>query len=780
MVASADVSEITSSRPRSPCRRLAVHRARSPGATSSGSPMSSPAPPPDPAASAAPGGRWWWLALLGIWLAATAADRLWLGLDQRLPAWDQADYLNSAIDHGRALGLLPGGGWPGWAGLLDLSPKIPPLASLVNGTVMAISGDGPAEAAWALAVWHGLLLLAVAAWGRELVGPGFALLAAALTALAPALAELRVDYTLDLALAACTTLALWLLGRWQAPGGGRWGQAILAALAVAAAVLVKQSALLMLVPPCLWAAGRGLGQRGRRLQVLAALAIVLGSCAPWLRHNWITTIGGTNRAVLESAAAEGDPPVLSLASLLWYPRLWPAQLGGVSLVIGLAGWALMAVRRLRARLPLLNLPPGWGWLVGCCLSGWLCTTLSPNKGDRYIASVLPLLILLLARGWWELGLELERQRERRGRPGRRAGALALALGLAGLAGGSLQSRAAALQTSRRSPLPELMAELQRRVGPQPTTVLLLPGAADLNDHTATFYGRQGQGQILVRSLGKNRAEHPLVLERAEWVVLASGDQGHRRPAIQDLSRRLRRDGRFALVSQWPWSQGRQVELWRRRPGLEPPPFDASFIAMASQLAEGPGGLARVLEAIGPHHQLDAHFLYQRRVEAWARRRLRTQPDDAEALWSMALLRVLQQRPAEAATWFGRLEAVLPANPWPSAYRSLLLLADWQPWPARQVAEQALGRPGQAEQPVLRALADLSAASGGDPRGWPALRRSLPPAIGAINTAIASGSQGDSESGSESGSGSAAQGKAATATATPAAATRPAGADDEPR
>ena len=31
-----------------------------------------------------------------------------------------------------------GGGWQGWPALLDLSPKIPPLASLVNGSVMAL------------------------------------------------------------------------------------------------------------------------------------------------------------------------------------------------------------------------------------------------------------------------------------------------------------------------------------------------------------------------------------------------------------------------------------------------------------------------------------------------------------------------------------------------------------------------------------------------------------------------------------------------------------------
>ncbi|WP_370455503.1 hypothetical protein [Synechococcus sp. RSCCF101] len=66
------------------------------------------------------------LAVMAIVLIATAADRLWWQASTGLPAWDQADYLNSALDHGRALGWLPGGGWQGWDALLDLSPKIPP------------------------------------------------------------------------------------------------------------------------------------------------------------------------------------------------------------------------------------------------------------------------------------------------------------------------------------------------------------------------------------------------------------------------------------------------------------------------------------------------------------------------------------------------------------------------------------------------------------------------------------------------------------------------------
>ena len=144
--------------------------------------------------------RWrFWAALLMIWLLATGADRLWWELQTGLPAWDQADYLNSALDHGRALGVLPGGGWQGWNALLDLSPKIPPLASLVNGSVMALSGDDPAAAAWSLSLWHGLLLLAVAGWGRRLLGDGLALLACG-SPPCTGLLDLRTDYVLEMPL----------------------------------------------------------------------------------------------------------------------------------------------------------------------------------------------------------------------------------------------------------------------------------------------------------------------------------------------------------------------------------------------------------------------------------------------------------------------------------------------------------------------------------------------------------------------------------------------------
>ena len=662
----------------------------------------------------------WWLVLLAIWLLTTAADRAWLLADQQLPAWDQADYLNSAIDHGRALGLLRGGAWPGWQGLLDLSPKIPPLSSLVSGTVMAVAGESVDGASWSLSLWHGLLLLVIALWGRQLLCPSFGLLASALAALAPALSSLRVDFTLDLPLTASSSLALWLLWRWQRrEHGGSWGQALAAAGAIAAALLIKQSALLVLALPALWSFGQAQAQPKRRWQAWTALAVVLALLLPWLHHNWITTLGGTERAVISSGAAEGDPGSLDPRSLIWYPRLWSQQLGAASLGAGLAGLALLGWQQRghwRQRWP-----AGWAWLLGVAISGWLCTSLSPNKDARYIAPVLPLLALLLARGWWALGQWIA---TRCSAPW--AGA-ALAVGL--ISAGGIEARASLSALDRDSPsnVVAAMQSLRQRVGDAPTTLLISGSSPDLNEHTLTLLGRQQGGQILVRRLGRNPGEQELALEQGQWWLIATGDQGTTRPSARALSRAVRRDGRYERLQMWSWNKGRELELWRRKPGVAAPKsFEQRFIALARGLEQGPRGLKAVFAAIGPWHLLDPRFSYQTDVRQWAEAQLQRNPSDREALWSLALLAVLHNRPQQADQWFARLEQLEGPGHWPSAYRSVVQLADWRSCSAARVADTKVSDPATA--PVLLALRDLSRSLCFDPRGPLALRRSLPAAV----------------------------------------------------
>ena len=128
------------------------------------------------------------------------------------------------------------------------------------------------------------------------------------------------------------------------------------------------------------------------------------------------------------------------------------------------------------------------------------------------------------------------------------GASLLGLGVLGAAGSLAGTQAQALQRQAPSPAPEAMADLRGRVGKAPITLLVMPGSPDLNEQTLTTYGRLAGGQIEARRLGRNPREHPVVLERSDWLLLATGDQGTTHPASRELSHRIRADGRFERLA----------------------------------------------------------------------------------------------------------------------------------------------------------------------------------------------------------------------------------------
>ena len=670
--------------------------------------------------------RWrFWASVALIWVLSTLVDRLWWTLQTGVPAWDQADYLNSAMDHGRALGLLPGGGWQGWPALLDLSPKIPPLASLVNGSVMALSGDAPEQAAWSLSLWHGLLLVVMAGWGRRLQGDGLALIACLLAALTPAFLDLRTDYVLEMALVASCSLAIWRLGVWCDPkSGGRWGQAWGCTVAALAAVLVKQSALLVLVPAGVWAAGIALRRGGSWLRQALLLPLLTAALiGPWLRHNWITSLGGTNRAVFESAAREGDPGVFSLASWLWYPRLLPEQLGSVLLLVGLSGLLLWCWHR---RQPSTHHAWSWRWLLINLLAAWVLTTLSPNKGDRYIAPLLPSLLLLLARGWWQWGHWLQARRSRLVWPLFSAGLLACVP-----AGWAHQLHR--FEDRPRGPV-EAVVKAAGGADPltPPATLIVVPSTSDLNQHNVSFYGRRHGGRTVGRQLGGSLQDREPVLARTEWVVLAEGNQGSVRKAARRLDQAVRSSGVFELVHQFERPRGGSYSLWRRRAThpIAGPSFAERFPDLAAGLAAGPVGLDPVFAAVGQEHMLDGHFSYREPVRSEALEALAQDPDAVQPRWTLALLAVLENRPAQASEHFEALQWLLPDNPWPAAYRSVVNLAGWNPWQAAAAADEA-----SVSNPVLAALGDLSGVLSGAVWRIPAAITSVPAAVTAVEEAL---------------------------------------------
>ncbi len=679
-------------------------------------------------------------SLVGIlWIGATLCDRLWWHHYSGIPSWDQADYLNSALDHGRALGLLPQGEWKGWNALLDLSPKIPPLASLVNGSVISFAGDEPKQAAWNLSIWNGILMASVAAWGIRLKGPTFALLGVTFIAIAPALLELRSDYVLEMPLTATITLAMWRLGCWWDPiKGGRWIQAICAATICTAAVLVKQSALLVLVPAILWSTYSALRRNTQtRLQLVACYVIGILGIFPWLRHNWITSIGGTNRAVFESAAREGDPSILSLENWLWYPRLLNEQIGAILLIIGISGLILWftnnrsIIRENRTYNFHKDDLSAWRWLIINLLTSWLLTTISPNKGDRYIAPILPSLILLLARGWIQWGLWMKQYRQKY--------AIfmfptAIMTGLLASLVNSWNSQLSLLKNTPKGPIREII-ELARnaKTNDEKKTIIVVPSTPDLNQHNVSYFGRMNGGKIVGRQLGSSNNDVEPVLNQAELVILAEGSQGSIRKSALILDKAVRESKIFNRIGRFDRPNGDSYSLWSRKSDYpKTTDFSRQFTNLATGLAEGPKGLKPIFAVVEKQHMLDGHFKYRIQVRQDNLEKLQNNPYDLNARWSLALLDILSNRLNDSSKHFEKLELILPNNSWPSTYRTLVTLASLNPWEASNIARKV---EKSNHNKLLTGLSDLSNVLGGSIWRIPAAKKSIPEAITMVEKAL---------------------------------------------
>ena len=140
--------------------------------------------------------------------------------------------------------------------------------------------------------------------------------------------------------------------------------------------------------------------------------------------------------------------------------------------------------------------------------------------------------------------------------------------------------------------------------------------------------------------------------------------------------------------------------------------------------------------------LDGHFRYRDEVRREAEQQLERSPQDPQPHWTLALLAVLANRPDEAARHFATLQALLPDNPWPAAYRSVVTLAGWNPWSAAAVADAAHA---STPDPLLLALGDLSGVLGGALWRIPSALQSLPLAVERVEQALEAGDQGQASS-----------------------------------
>jgi 4-amino-4-deoxy-L-arabinose transferase-like glycosyltransferase len=533
-----------------------------------------PHPPPKPF-------PWRDVAILaGLWAIAAVGARLWIGLDQAPPAWDQGDHLTRALNHWWVLQdpQWLSAGW--WRTLWQQAPsQRGPLVALVTVPWFALWGASLDVGLIANLVFSAVLLGSLYVTGRQLFSPAVGLWAAGLALVAPLLVYLRLEYLLDYGLTATVAFLLAALtGWWTATSRrGQWLWTALWGLGVALALLTRTSALLFLVALLGWALALVLwGRRWERLgQWVAGLGLGLLLLWPWFSTSWLTIISTTFESNAHGTIYMDVPQANTLAGWLFYPRQLPAMVSSPVLftalalgLLGLGDWLRRGKGRSQPPSPYPP-PSAWLWLGGIVVAILVLGALGTNKQPRLLAPLLaPLLVALAAL--------------LRGRgPQPWAGLRWLAVGVAAvlalwtvfpLPGAPLGRTSFVFMPYRGTPWPhsQIVAAMAEATPHLTGTLGVAMNTPQLNPANLDFAGGAADFQVFARQLAWNPATALLDAQALDWYLTKTGDQGvfeseERKTGQALLKEAIATAPDLVVQATWPLPDGSEAQLYRRQP-----------------------------------------------------------------------------------------------------------------------------------------------------------------------------------------------------------------------
>jgi 4-amino-4-deoxy-L-arabinose transferase-like glycosyltransferase len=305
----------------------------------------------------------------------------WFRRDTRPPVWDMALHQTYALNY--LQGSVPGDDAPDnpW----ERSGNYPPYVHLLIAAVFWIFHPGPHIAALANIPATLILFWCLYKLAIDLAGPPAARWACILTALTPYVIWISRETVLDYWLSAwfaAALLALRKTGGFQSRG---WSVTFGAILALG--LLTKWFFAGIIFFPLLYIAAAGKIWRypARCIHLLDSVIIAGAVAGLWYIPNIprLVQYFHQNAAV---GALEGEPPVLSFQSFIYYFRL-------------LEGYQLFAILFALLLLAFFfcwknKLIRDWGFLAAAILGGWLVLTLLRTKDPRFTLPLLgPLAII---------------------------------------------------------------------------------------------------------------------------------------------------------------------------------------------------------------------------------------------------------------------------------------------------------------------------------------------------------------------------------------------------
>ncbi len=528
------------------------------------------------------------LCLSLIWLFSFGCDRIWFSLDNTIPAWDPAEYLNGVTVYQEALRNPRwfDGTW--WREFWLLSNKVPPLMYIITSPFFMMLGGSVDHGNLVLSLFNLILLISLFLLGRLFFNDKIALFTCILVQLIPSLYYYRLEFLLDFPLTVIIIFSFTSFSYWYFNDGKlSWWLSILSGISFGLGVLLKQTFAFFLFLPITYSFFNTLFRRQwqKFTQLIISFFFAIITFYPWYRTNWLLIFTSGKRATIDSAIIEGDPPLNTLQAWTFYLEVLPYLLSWVITIFALLGLIYLIIKYLsikshkykniwlflennfyqnqKQEKDIINITI---WLGVYLIGGYLLSSLNMNKDIRYILPLIPVLALIIS------GLIFSYQRK-----GKQIikifivfiSIVLMILNYFPLGGDWLTAKLSPKMQNfpymgKMWATPEIIPTAMETTPYLRANIGVLPSTTEINQHNISFYGSIPRFKVFGRQVGTNEKFIPQDINSMDWFLTKTGYQGSIPDAQKIIVNQVENNGQFDLVKTWSLPDDSQLRLYHKK------------------------------------------------------------------------------------------------------------------------------------------------------------------------------------------------------------------------
>ena len=533
------------------------------------------------------------IALILIWALGFVIDRIWFRLDNTIPSWDPAEYLNGTMLYKEALKnpQFVDENW--WREFWLLSNKIPPLMYIITAPFFLSLGASVDHGNLVLSLFSFILLISVFFLGVLFFNSKIALFACLLVQLIPALYRYRLEFLLDYPLTVVVTFSFTCLSYWYfSKVKSSWGLAIIMGISFGLGMMLKQPFVFFLFLPVAFSYLTLLFYKKwlKLTQLMVSFITSLFVFFPWYRTNWLLIFTAGKRATIDSAILEGDPPLNTLKAWTFYGEILPYLLSWHLVIISLICliyllvkyfnnksnryknfWAYLQYKfyQNKRNLAMINnyrlTALITSWLAVFLIGGYLLSSLNVNKDDRYIMPLLPVFTLVISGfifSYQNIGAKFLRVFTII------LSLLLMIFNLFPLGGEFLTAKLSPKMqnfpyTGEEWATPMVIKSAIETTPYLRANIGVLPSTPEVNQHNISFFGSIPNFHVFGRQVGVREKEVTQDVNSMDWFLLKTGDQGSIPEAQKKTVELVENSEDFYIVNQWQLPDKSELKLYRR-------------------------------------------------------------------------------------------------------------------------------------------------------------------------------------------------------------------------